>query len=134
MRLVQNRGNGRVVDLLAPHLQPGHRLGCVTPSFSLFAFAELKDALAKLGDVRLVLPTASEDLELLGTGTDRAARNRLQARWLAGQAAAWLAAKAEVRFAAGRVPQGAAVLRGTGGAADRKSTRLNSSHHSISYA
>lgn len=66
MKLVQNRGTDRVVDLMRPHLQPGHRLGCVTPSFSLFAFAELRDALAKLEGVQLILPPADDALDFLG--------------------------------------------------------------------
>ena len=40
MRLVHNSGTDRVIDLMRPHLLPGQQLGCVTPSFSLFAFAE----------------------------------------------------------------------------------------------
>ena len=112
MRLVQNSGSDRVVDLLLPHLVPGSGLSCVTPSFSLHAFAELREALGGLGPVQLVLPADDSQLELLGGEGDRAQRNRLQARWLAKQCAQWLAQKAEVRRAHGRVPQGAAVLTG----------------------
>ncbi|MGP3506945.1 helicase-related protein [Paracidovorax citrulli] len=114
MKLVQNSGSDRVIDLLLPHLVSGSRLGCVTPSFSLHAFAELREALNGLGQVQLVLPADNEQLELLGGEGDRAQRNRLQARWLANQCAQWLTQKAEVRRAHGRVPQGAAVLTGAG--------------------
>jgi SNF2 family DNA or RNA helicase len=113
MKLVQNSGSDRVIDLLLPHLIPGSRLGCVTPSFSLHAFAELREALNGLEQVQFVLPANNDRLELLGGEGDRAQRNRLQARWLANQCAQWLTQKAEVRRAHGRVPQGAAVLTGT---------------------
>lgn len=113
MKLVQNSGSDRVIDLLLPHLIPGSRLGCVTPSFSLHAFAELREALNGLEKVQFVLPADNDRLELLGGEGDRAQRNRLQARWLANQCAQWLTQKAEVRRAHGRVPQGAAVLTST---------------------
>jgi hypothetical protein len=45
MKLIHNTGADRVIDLMRPHLKHGNQLGCVTPSFSLFAFAELRDAL-----------------------------------------------------------------------------------------
>ena len=90
MKLIQNSGSDRVIDLIRPHLKQGHQFGCVTPSFSLFAFAELREALAKLERVQLILPPADDELDFLGSEGDRAARNRLQARWLANQCAKWL--------------------------------------------
>ena len=51
MRLIHNTGADRVIDLMRPHLQRGSQLGLVSPSFSLFAFAELRDALAGLETV-----------------------------------------------------------------------------------
>ena len=119
MRLIQNSGTDRVVDLMRPHLLPGHQLGCVTPSFSLFAFAELRDALAKLERVQLILPPTNDGLDLLGSEGDHAARNRLQSRWLANPCAKWLSGKVELRRALGCVPQGAAVMRAPDGNADQ---------------
>jgi hypothetical protein len=119
MKIIQNRGADRVIDLLRPHLQPGYQLGCVSPSLSLFAFAELRDALAKLQRVQLILPPAIDGLEFLGAEGDRAARNRLQSRWLANQCASWLAGKVDLRSANGRVPQGAAVVRDAEGNASQ---------------
>ena len=119
MKLVQNSGIDRVVDLMRPHLRSGHRLACVTPSFSLFAYAELRDALAKLEGVQLILPPGEDSLEFLGGEGDRANRNRLQARWLANQCATWLTGKVDLRRAHGRVPQGAAVMRDAQGAAEQ---------------
>lgn len=115
MRLILNKGDDRVIDLMRPHLKPGNGMDCVTPSFSLFAFAEIQQALAALKRVQLILPAREADLELLGTENDRAARNRLQARWLANQCAKWLAEKVELRRVSGAVPQGVAVMRGADG-------------------
>ncbi|NCU95775.1 MAG: hypothetical protein EBV48_07860, partial [Betaproteobacteria bacterium] len=106
MRLVQNRGADRAVDLLRPHLKPGQSLAFMTPTFSLYAYAELREALARLDGTQLILPAGGHDLELQGGEGDRVARNRLQTRWLANQCAAWLQGKVEVRRAPGRVPQG----------------------------
>jgi hypothetical protein len=87
--------------------------------FSLFAFAELRQSLTKLERVQLILPPTDGGLELLGSEHDRAARNRLQARWLAKQCADWLADKVEVRRANRYVPQGAAVLRNPDGSPEQ---------------
>ncbi len=119
MKLVPNSGADRVIDLVRPHLKPGSQLSCVTPLFSLFAYAELRDALAKLERVQLILPPAEEALEFLGGEGDRASRNRLQARWLANQCAQWLTSKVDLRQARGRIPQGTAVMRDAQGAAEQ---------------
>lgn len=111
MKLIHNTGADRVIDLMRPHLKHGNRLGCVTPSFSLFAFAELRDALTALERVQLVLPPGDTELGFLGVEGDRAARNRLQVRWLANQCGKWIGDKVDLRRAAGPVPQGAAVIR-----------------------
>ena len=111
MKLIHNTGTDRVLDLMRPHLKRGNQLGCVTPSFSLFAFAELRDLLSELDRVQLILPPDDEGLGFLGGEGDRAARNRLQARWLANQCAKWIDDKVELRRALGPVPQGAAVMR-----------------------
>ena len=62
MKLIHNTGADRVIDLMRPHLKHGNQLGCVTPSFSLFAFAELRDALTALERVQLVLPPGDAEL------------------------------------------------------------------------
>jgi len=73
--------------------------------------AELRDALTALERVQLVLPPGDAELGFLGVEGDRAARNRLQVRWLANQCAKWIGDKVDLRRAAGPVPQGAAVIR-----------------------
>ena len=111
MKLIYNTGTDRVIDLMRPHLQRGSQLDLVSSSFSLFAFAELCDALAGLEKIQLILSLDDDGLEFLGGEGDRAARNRLQARWLANQCAKWVSDKVELRRALGPVPQGAAVMR-----------------------
>jgi hypothetical protein len=43
MKFVSNAGVDRVVDLVRPWLKANHQLDAVSPSFSLFAFAEILD-------------------------------------------------------------------------------------------
>jgi SNF2 family DNA or RNA helicase len=111
MRLVHNTGNDRVIDLVRPLLSSGQEVGVVSAALSTFAFAELRSGLQAIERCQLVLPPEGSDLELLGSEGDRPARNRLQARWLAGQLAQWLATKVELRRASTAVPQGAMVIR-----------------------
>lgn len=115
MRFVQNAGTDRVIDLLRANLGTAQALDCVSPSFSLFAYAELMRELGGLDQTRLILPVEDDRLDLLGGEGDRAARNRLQSRWLARQCAKWVQRGVELRRAAGAVPQGAVVLRNSRG-------------------
>ena len=111
MKLLRNTGADRVIDVIRPWITSGNQLDVVSPTFSLFAFAEVLRDLSKLSKARLVLPSSGSDLALLGTAADRAARNKLQSRWLARQCATWLEQKVELREARDAVPQGAIVLR-----------------------
>jgi hypothetical protein len=111
MKLVCNTGNDRVIDLVLPLLSSGQEVGVVSAALSIFAFAELRSGLQAIKRCQLVLPPEGSDLELLGSEGDRPARNRLQARWLAGQLAQWLATKVELRRASTAVPQGAMVIQ-----------------------
>jgi hypothetical protein len=111
MKLIRNVGADRVIDWLGPQLITGRRCDLVSSALSLFAFAELLPGLAALERCCFILPPPGSDLALLGTAADRAARNRLQTRWLASRLSQWLADKAEVRRAHGAIPQGAIVLR-----------------------
>jgi len=114
MRLVRNTGNDRVIDLVRPLLKPGQDVGVVSAALSTFAFAELRSGLQAIERCQLVLPPEGSDLELLGSARDRPARNRLQARWLAGHLAQWLTSKVDLRRASTAVPQGAMVIREEG--------------------
>lgn len=111
MRIVQNTGTDRVIDALRPLLAQGHRLDAISPSLSLFAFAELVNELSASGGCRFVLPQDAAALALLGGEADRAARNRLQTRWLARRLNQWIDGKVSVRNANALIPQGTFVLR-----------------------
>ena len=117
MKLVRNTGNDRVVDLISPALSGGRHVDVVTSALSLFAFADLLPRFAALDRCRLLLPPDTTDLSLFGSDADRPARNRLQARWLAGHLSRWVADKADVRRAPGAVPQGTFVIRDKSGQA-----------------
>jgi len=106
MKLIKNTGSDRVIDELRQTLAPSSSLDLASPAFSLFAFAELREALEKLETCRVVLPEANgADLGLTGSDNDRAFRNRLQVRWLAYECAAWIKKKVELRTAPASLPQ-----------------------------
>lgn len=111
MKLIHNSGKDRVIDLIRPHFKSCNQLGCVTPSFSLYAFAEMREELSVIDQVQLILPSAENLRDYLGDEGDRSARNCLQTRWLANQCAKWISEKVELRRALGPVPQGTVVIR-----------------------
>lgn len=116
MKVVSNRGSDRLIDAVRPSLQPGGGMDLTSPTFSVYAFEELRDELAKLKGARLLLPSVGADLHLLGGEHDRAARNRLSSRYLAASCAEWLARRAEVRHAPSySIPQGVLVTRAASG-------------------
>ena len=106
MKIIRNSGNDRVVDEMRKALVAGHTLDIASPTFSLFAFAELRQILDQVERTRLLLPTANgTELSLLGISADRPFRNRLQARWLAQQCVKWITQKVELRGAPTALPQ-----------------------------
>ena len=115
MRIIANTGTDRVVDLIQPWLRPDHQMDLASEAFSLHAFGELAEKLLRMAKVRLVLPPNEAELSLFGSDADRAARNRLQGRWLASRCADWVKKTVEVRRADRPVPQGAVVLRNVDG-------------------
>jgi len=118
LRLVTNAGSDRVVERMKTYLQPGGALDLASPQFSLFAFSEVRNLVARLSAARLLLPPV-EEVSLLGSDVDRPARNRLQARWLAAQVAAWLERRAQVKAARSPIPQAALGFRGASGGITR---------------
>lgn len=111
MKIVSNLGTDRVIDLIRPNLKRGNQVDVVTPSFSLLAFAEILEALSGLEKAQLLFPSEEVDLAFFGGDSDRAARNKLQTRWLALRCAEWVRDKVELRRTRGSVPQGAVVMR-----------------------
>ena len=111
MNLIDNTGTNRVIDVLRQAADKDASLDIATPTLSLFAFFEVRDLLNRASRSRLVLPLETgADLTLLGSVADRAARNGLQARWLAQEFAKWINTKAEVRSSSSPLPQSAYVI------------------------
>jgi hypothetical protein len=73
VKLIRNTGADRVIDLLRPQLTAGHHLDVITPTVSLFAFSGIRREMSALVGCRLLLPSASAELSLLGSDADRAA-------------------------------------------------------------
>ena len=113
MRLLRNSGTDRAVDLLRGWLTPEARVDLVSSSFSLWAFAELKDTLERVDRCRLLLGEPNSiATSLLGGDGDITFRGQLQGRWLARAAADWIAKKAEIRNARKAPPQSLIFVRG----------------------
>jgi SNF2 family DNA or RNA helicase len=115
MRLIQNAGKDRVIDLLHSQINLNDQLACASPALSLFALSELAQAFAKLKKIELILPSISESLGLLGTDADRAARNRLLTRSLAKHCLLWLNSKVDLKHATATIPQGIGLLKNAAG-------------------
>ena len=112
MKLINNTGINRVIDVLRQAAQSGASLDIASPLMFLFAFAELKDLLSHAVQSRLILPLDSDgDSMFLGSITDRPARNRLQVQWLARECAKWISEKTDVRLSPISLPQSTYVVR-----------------------
>ena len=119
MKFIRNTNTDRLVDLLSTELAAGQSLDVVTPYFSIFGFAALRESLARIAGSRVILPPAGSDLMLLGEDADRTARNGLQARWLAKKCGVWLRDGVDLRSTPAVIPQGALVLRDANGRPQR---------------
>src|ERR1035437_5237226 len=105
MRLVQNTGNDRVIDLLRDWLVPGSAVDVMSPALSIFAYAEVRELLDR-ASCRLILGSPDEvEASLFGGTSDIASRGQLQGRWLAKLAADWINARSEVRYSSSTPPQ-----------------------------
>ncbi len=112
MKLITNSGNDRVVDELRECLKPEAALDIASSAFSLYAFAELKEALEQVKSCRLVVPSSEKcDLQLLGSAMDRAFRNRLQGQWLASECIKWTESKLDIREASDTLPQSVYIAK-----------------------
>jgi hypothetical protein len=113
MRLLRNSGADRALDLLREWIAPNAGVDIVSPTFSLFAFAETRDALERIDRSRLVLgEPSSVASSLLGSEADIAFRGRLQGRWLAKSASEWISKKADIRNTRKAPPQSFIFVRG----------------------
>lgn len=116
MKLIKNKGNERVIDELSLGIVPGGSLEVATSAVSLFAYAALKKEMDDVASARLIV--AKEGLAvgtLLGSSSDRSARNQLQGPRLALDFSRWLSDKAEVRSTPGYLHQAMLSLRNPAG-------------------
>lgn len=94
-------------------LHPGALVDVVSPSFSLRAFAELRDALDRIERCRLLLGDASTVLpDLFGGEADIVFRGQLHGRWLARLVADWARKRVDIRHARGSPPQSLILVHG----------------------
>ncbi len=110
MRLVNNSGTDRAIDLLTDASAKADALDLITTDLSLYAFKELKDSLDEVSVTRMVTPADDECSRLLGSEADRPYRNQLQNHFLAKHSCQWLERKVELRHANGAIPQSMAIL------------------------
>ncbi|MBM4206820.1 MAG: helicase [Gammaproteobacteria bacterium] len=120
MKLIKNSGNERVIDELRKCLTTQATLDIASPSFSLFAFGEVRELLHKLDKCRVVLPNAkADDLGIVDSIADRSFRNRLQTRWLAKQCADWIEKTTEIKRVPGVIPQATLITESSEKALNR---------------
>ncbi len=113
MRLIRNSGTDRGIDRLREWLDQGALIDIVSPSFSLFVFAELRGPLDRVERCRLLLADASAVLPgLFGGEADIVFRGQLQGRWLARLVADWVRKRVEMRHTCQSPPQSLILVNG----------------------
>lgn len=111
MKLLKNQGAERVIDELRSSFSEGGGFDVATPTLSVFAYGELREALRKLATGRLLLPVGDKaPLALLGSDADRSYRNQLKTRKLAQDLRDWLNKSVEVKGASAPIPQSTLVV------------------------
>ena len=119
MEFLDNVGPKRLGDALARSMDDGAKLSTISAYFTVFAYGELKDELAKVDEVRFLfseptfvkrmeaakdprefqLSQASRERGVGGTGLELTLRNNLNQRALARECAEWIRAKGAFRSA-----------------------------------
>lgn len=112
MKLLRNSGNQRVIDQLRNWLAQSGSISLMSPTFSVHAFAEVRELIEKAENCRLLLGDETGLANsLFGGPADIAFRGQLQGRWLARLAADWVKKRAEVRCAPSAPPQSLIVVQ-----------------------
>ena len=107
-KLLDNKGQGKVVDAVKKGIQPNARLSILSVIFSIYGYSTLKKQLAQAGVLRLLVPsneftitTANEPPfqmnGLAGSQADRRFRNSLNLAEIARDCVLWMQKKVEVR-------------------------------------
>src|SRR4030042_6787714 len=106
--LLDNRGQGKVGDVLRSNIQKDARLSILTGLFSIYGYDLLKKQLGDIGSLRLLIPsnnTGRDDADerlsfgnsLTGNAEDRRFRNTLNMTAVARECAQCLQEKAEIK-------------------------------------
>jgi len=114
--LLDNKGGGKVGEVLGDIIQKDSRLSVLSGFFSIYGYAALKDQLNQISALRLLIPssdgrytTGGEDelplKDLAGGELGRRFRNSLNLTEIARECAQWLEEKAEIRTVALPVAQ-----------------------------
>ncbi|MEO6982482.1 MAG: helicase, partial [Edaphobacter sp.] len=126
MKLLRNSGSDRVVDAIRGHSSSELSLDYVSRGFSLPAFGEIAQFLNELTVCRLILQEIpASELGVCGSDIDRAARNKLNLRWLAMRCIKWAELRVDFRGVPKAPPQSALVIRRDGSDAADKSISGN---------
>ena len=107
--LLDNKGHGKVGDVLGKSIQEDARLSVLSGLFSIYGYSLLKNQLTQIDALRLLIPTkdAGSTLPsnkqpfrvtlLAGDEGDRRFRNSLNLTEMARECAEWLEKKADIR-------------------------------------
>ncbi len=120
-RILDNKGQGRVVDALKDDLHPGGTASLLTHEFSIFAWNALRAEVSRLQACRLLLAPGVNTGKgepprgILGGPEERRFRNALTAAYVARQVDAWVAGSTEVRTTRAMVPHSLFHLAAQGG-------------------
>ncbi|MCK9171703.1 MAG: SNF2-related protein [Treponema sp.] len=116
--ILDNKTNGKVVDVLKKYLHSGSRLSVISAYFSIYAFAELKEELSAVNSFRLILTnpafaekpkeskefyiehagqTARKEPDFTGSEYEIRLRNEMKQAAVAKECASWLRKKGEVK-------------------------------------
>lgn len=112
--LLDNKANGRVADALKEALGPKSVMSMISRAFSIYGYAELASALARVKELRYLLPVHSgkpgdeqqlHDGDLAGPECERQFRNRLDQARVARTCHDWLESVATIKAVNSPVPQ-----------------------------
>jgi len=102
--ILDNRGNGKVADVLKEYATEDTELSVITKQLSLFGYQAIKEELESIDHLKLLcsskdmFPESFEDFPpLLGNKKERVFRNKLTSQYLAQTMDEWLDEKAEIR-------------------------------------
>ncbi|HAH63826.1 MAG TPA: helicase [Treponema sp.] len=106
--ILDNKTNGKVVDVLKNYLHSGSRLSVISAYFSIYTFAELKKELSAVDSFRLILTNpvfvekskesaVRKEPDFTGSEYEIRLRNEMKQAAVAKECASWFRKKGEVK-------------------------------------